>query len=234
MQIYLANAALKAQGFDLAATVELAARERCAGVQLYVNEHHREPPGRLEVVARAAREAGLGVMVHLPPEVTGGVIRAARRLLRFEQSPRALIHYDPARPIPRIDGVQIGLENAVQGLDERYYERLRAARRERDTFLAFDLPRLFGRDDVDLEAAYGFAEQTLDGLRPDDVLHLIDQRRRGSRRADWCTVGEGLVAPLLPRIVSHPGAIVLEFETVGHALASKNALEAARALHPPT
>ena len=228
-QIYLANAAFKAAGYDLGATVKAAAREGFAGVQLYVNEIDQDDlPAmrRLADVARAAHDASLGVIVHLPRVVTEAIAEATRVLLRFESSPRAIAHYEPGRPVPEIEGVQVGLENAIQGLDPQYYEQLIAEWNARATFLAFDPPRLFGRRRVDLASAYSFAEQMLDELRPDDVLHLIDQRRPGGRRADWCVLGRGLLAPLLPRLAAHPGLIVLEFETLGQSVASKAVLEA--------
>ena len=224
MQIYLANAALQSRRYDLAATVEIAAREAFAGVQLYVNEKQARDLAAIDDVARAARDARLGVIVHLPPETTESIAAATRCLLRHEARPRALVHYDPVRPLPEIEGVQVGLENAVQGLDDEYYARWLAARRARATFVAFDLPRLFGRENVDLRAAREFASRMLRQSRPDDLLHLIDQKRPGDRRADWCVLGEGLAAPFLPRLARHGGPIVLEFETLEHALASRDVL----------
>jgi hypothetical protein len=223
--IYLANAALKEADYDLDASVAIAARERFAGVQLYLGKDNQNDLGLLDRVATKAQKAGLGVIVHLPPKVTRPIARAARRLLQFEPQPRAIAHYDPRRQVPEITGVQIGLENAVVGLDRRYYRRLLAERRSRATFLAFDVPRLFARARADRASVYSFAKQMLDALHSDDVLHLIDQRRPGNERANWCVLGDGLLGPLLPDLAAHSGPIVLEFETLHDALESKKTLE---------
>jgi hypothetical protein len=229
VKIYLANAAFKAADYDFALTIEAAAREGFAGVQLYVNEANERRRSMLAGIARSARDADLGVLVHLPDTVTQATARAARLLLQYQRSPRALIHYRPGQPIPAIEGVRIGLENAIQGLDAAYYEQWARACRRRGTFAVFDVPRLFGRRNVDLRAARPFARDGLCRLRATDVVHLIDQKRPGSRRADWCVVGRGLLRPLLPLIAAHPGPVVLEFEKPGQAVASKAALEACAA-----
>ena len=57
-----------------------------------------------------------------------------------------------------------------------------------------------------------------------DVLHLIDQRKYGTNRDDWCILGEGLMCDYLPRIKSFTGKIVLEFEDVEMAVESRNRL----------
>lgn len=225
MLIYLANAAFKDAGYDLEATGEAAAREGFAGVQLFVGEDKQNDLALLDRVARKARDGGFGVIMHLPTEFSETTAQAARRLLQFEPTPRAIIHFDPSREPPTIQGIQVGLENAIGGLDVRYYCRLLAERSARATFLAFDVPRLFACPDDDRTAVYSFASRMLEGLHPDDVLHLIDQRDFGSERANWCVLGDGVLASLLPDLAAHLGPIVLEFETLDKALESKKRLE---------
>jgi hypothetical protein len=231
VKIYLANAAFKPAGYDFALTLEAAARAGFAGVQLYVNEANQRSRSMLARVGRRARDAGLDMLVHLPDTVTEATARAARLLLQFQRTPRALIHYRPGQPLPTIEGIRIGLENAVQGLDAAYYEQWTHACRRRGTFAVFDVPRLFGRRGVDLKTAQAFAHQALSRLRSTDVVHLIDQKHPGSRRADWCVLGRGLLRPLLPLLAAHAGPIVLEFENLSQAVASKAVLETSAALH---
>jgi hypothetical protein len=231
LKIYLASAALRSECFDLTRTVEVALGNGFFGVQLYLTEGFLNE-SYIEATAAYAEENDMDVIVHLVdrfPRESGAkdrYVRAVQRLLAGVRQKRALIHYSEGMEVPTIPGVVVGLENAISGYDKGYYSRLSDAVREHRTFFVFDIPRLFGAVPRSLSEIDDFIRKTMSLMEPSkDVLHLIDVPVPGAQREEWCILGSGLLAGYMDEIVRFKGPIVLEFEDIDMALASKRILE---------
>ncbi|MCP4155490.1 MAG: hypothetical protein GY757_47645 [bacterium] len=216
--IYLASSA--APHYDLIETVKIASLNGFDGVQLYLGDRflNRE---YLRNLTALLNQTNPGVIIHLPDIYNKMLELPVIELLSSQIIKRALIHFRTGMTIPAIPGVDMGLENAVFGYEPAYYNLLRNTIKENGLFFVFDVPRLFGVENIDRDETDGFIKETLAVMREKDVLHLIDQRDCGNDRKRWCCLGDGVLKPYMDLIANFPGVTVLEYEDLNMALESK-------------
>src|SRR3990172_5173688 len=113
-ETYLATSALIKEDFDGLRTIQEAKKAGFDGVQLFLDPKYRDENYRKAIVAEL-NDANLGVVIHLPNEVSLEDKKAAELLVKELPQSRVLIHFRPTINLPDIEGSLIGWENSTIG-----------------------------------------------------------------------------------------------------------------------
>ncbi len=225
-ETYLATSALAKEGFDGLRTVQEAKKSGFDGVQLFLDPKYRDEHYRKTLVSEI-EDSKLGVLIHLPNEVSLEDKQAAEILLKELPKARVLIHYIPAINLPDIQNTLVGWENSMIGKfgpeQVGHIEEVKKKVREDNTFFVFDFGRtMYLDEEVGSENVTSFIKDEIKRLDPKrDIIHLADKGSWVLKfRDSMCVLGDGICADLLEDILSFDGVIVLEYEDLQTAVDS--------------
>ena len=155
----------------------------------------------------------LGLVVHLPNEVSPADIHAAEELVHRYPDTKALIHYLPATQLPKVNGTRVGWENSQIGFDPMHIREVKNAVNGADTFFAYNLGRQLVLDgEVTPDTAVRAVKRNIQYLNPrSDLIHIAN-------------IEQGICAALLADIRNYQGIVVLEHEDLQMAVDSLSAL----------
>lgn len=211
-QVYLASSALIKEGYDGLKTIVEAKRAGFDGVQLFLDHSYRQDKYLIRTI-NALAFGQLGLVLHLPNEVSQADIQAAEKLVKHYPGTRALIHYLPTTQLPKVEGTRVGWENSTIGFDPIHVREVKNAVNRNGTFFAYDLSRQLVLDGtVTLDTAVMAVKRNIQYLKPrKDIIHVMP-------------MAQGICAAILADIRNYPGIVVLEHEDLQMAVASLSAL----------
>jgi len=226
-EVYLASSALKKENFDLLRTIEEAKNSGFDGVQLFINNQFSQEE-YLKRTTEELKRSGLGLIVHLPNEVSPSDKNAAEYLVREFPDARVLIHLLPATELPDIEGTLVGWENSMVGKfgpeQVGHIDEVKKVVKKDNTFFVFDFGRMLYLEEegVGKEEALKFIRDEISNLDPKkDIIHLSDKKSWVLKfRDSMCVLGDGVCGELLEDIYNYSGIVVFEHEDLQMALDS--------------
>jgi hypothetical protein len=214
-EVYLASSAVP--GFGGQETIEAAFTAGFDGVQLYLDPRYREIV-YTDTTLRILALSRLGLIVHLPPELTNEDVAAARRIAIHRPGTKMLIHNGPATYTPEIPGSVVGWENSVTGKhapDHIIETQHKSLRQGKPFVYDFGRSRQPGTDEEHARIIK-FIKGMIASMRPGkDIIHAANQLSWDkSFRECESSLARGIWTCLVPDLVKWPGVVVLENENL--------------------